>query len=56
VTLENNDGVGMLHEWAYENTGAAIQVAAIPEPRAALLAGIERHPNLHLQTTPPESS
>jgi hypothetical protein len=30
----------VLHEWAYENTGAAIQVAAIPEPRAALLAGI----------------
>jgi hypothetical protein len=39
VTLENNDAVGVLHEWAYENTGAAIQVAAIPEPRAALLAG-----------------
>ena len=40
VTLENNDGVGILHEWAYEDSGAAIQVAAIPEPRAALLGGL----------------
>ena len=40
VTLRNNDGVGMLHEWAFENTGAAIQVGAVPEPRAALLGGL----------------
>ena len=39
VTLKDNDGVGVLHEWAYENTGAAIQVGAVPEPRAALLVG-----------------
>ena len=37
VILEDNDGVGVLHEWAYEDIGAAIQVAAVPEPRAVLL-------------------
>jgi hypothetical protein len=40
VTLEDNDGVGLLHEWAFENTGAAIQVAAVPESGAALLGGL----------------
>jgi hypothetical protein len=40
VTLENNDGVGVLHEWAFDNTGAAIQVAAVPESSAALLGGL----------------
>jgi hypothetical protein len=40
VTFQNNDGVGILHEWAYEDTGAAIQIAAVPEPRAALLGGL----------------
>lgn len=45
VTLENSDGVGVLHEWAFENTGAAIQVAAIralhrtPRRVAAFRAG-----------------
>jgi MYXO-CTERM domain-containing protein len=38
--LEDNDGVGLLHEWAFENTGAAIQVAAVPESGAALLGGL----------------
>ena len=37
VTFEDNDGVGTLHSWAYEDTGAAIKVGAIPEPRAAIL-------------------
>jgi len=32
VTFQNNDGVGTLHEWAYDDTGAAIEVGAIPEP------------------------
>lgn len=41
VTLYDNNGdVGTLHEWAYENTGAAILVAAIPEPATALLGGL----------------
>ena len=37
VTLENNDGVGMLHEWAFEDTGAAIQVGAVPEPTSGVV-------------------
>jgi hypothetical protein len=37
VTLENNDGAGVLHEWAFEDTGAAIQVAAVPEPNLPTL-------------------
>jgi hypothetical protein len=40
VTFQNNDGAGVLHEWAFEDTGAAIQVAAVPEPGAALLGGL----------------
>ena len=37
VTFEDNDGVGTLHEWAYEDTGAAIEVGAIPEPVGGVL-------------------
>lgn len=37
VTLEDNDGVGTLHAWAYEDTGSAIEVGAVPEPRGAIL-------------------
>jgi hypothetical protein len=40
ATLEDNDGVGLLHEWAFENTGATIQIAAVPETRAAMLCGL----------------
>ena len=40
VTLQDNDGVGTLHAWAFEDTGAAIQVGAVPEPAAALLGGM----------------
>lgn len=39
VTLENNNGVGLLHEWAYDATGAAIQVAAVPEPASLTFVG-----------------
>lgn len=39
VTLENNDGVGVLHEWAFDNTGAAIQVGAVPEPGLPTMIG-----------------
>lgn len=39
VTLENNDGVGVLHEWAFEDTGAAILVGAVPEPASLTLVG-----------------
>lgn len=31
VTFEDNDGVGTLHEWAYEDTGSSIEVGAVPE-------------------------
>lgn len=37
VTFENNDTPGTLHEWAFDNTGAAIDVGVIPEPSAAAL-------------------
>ncbi len=37
VTFENNDGVGTLHSWAYEDTGGAIQVGAVPEPTGGVL-------------------
>jgi len=40
VTLYDNNGVGTLHEWAYDDSGAAILVGAIPEPAAALLGGL----------------
>lgn len=39
VTFEDNDGVGTLHAWAYEDTGAAIQVAAVPEPAPLIMVG-----------------
>jgi len=40
VTFQDNDGVGTLHAWAYDDSGAAIQVAAIPEAGAALIGGL----------------
>lgn len=42
VTLEDNDDVGTLHSWAYEDSGGAIQAGAIPEPSisAGLVAAL----------------
>ena len=37
VTFEDNDGTGILHEWAYEDTGAAINVGVVPEPSGVML-------------------
>ena len=40
VTLTNN-GQGLIHEWAYNDTASeAIQVGAIPEPSSLLLIGV----------------
>jgi hypothetical protein len=39
VSLKSdNTGGGMIHEWAYEDSGSAITVGAIPEPTSILLA------------------
>lgn len=32
VTFSNTNAPGMIHEWAYENSGSAISVGAVPEP------------------------
>ena len=32
TTLDNTGGTGIIHDWAWEDSGAAIQVDAIPEP------------------------
>jgi len=40
VTFRDDGGVGTLHAWAYDDSGAAILVGAIPEPGAALLGGL----------------
>lgn len=40
VTFQDGTGTGILHEWAYEDTGAAINVGVVPEPSGAILAMI----------------
>ncbi len=41
VTLENDGSTpGLVHSWAYEDSGAPILVGAVPEPGAALLSGL----------------
>jgi hypothetical protein len=35
VTLQDNNGVGTLHEWAYDDSGESIQVGVIPEPSSS---------------------
>ena len=37
VTLQNDNTPGVIHAWAYEDTGAPLGVAAIPEPTQSLL-------------------
>lgn len=39
VNFSNTGGSGTIIDWAYESTGAAISVGAVPEPTAALLGG-----------------
>ena len=40
VTFQNDNTPGVIHEWAYEDSGAPILVGAIPEPSLPLLATI----------------
>ena len=37
VTLRDDGNPGVIHSWAYDNTGAPLNVAAIPEPAGVLL-------------------
>lgn len=41
VVLSNDGSTGMIRDWAYDNTGSAITVGAVPEPSVlcTLLAG-----------------
>lgn len=38
VTLQNDNTPGIVHEWAFESTGAAIAVGQIPEPSHTALS------------------
>ena len=40
VTFQNNDTPGVIHSWAFENTGAPLAVAAIPEPTQSFLIAL----------------
>ncbi len=40
VTLRDDNLPGVIHRWAYEDTGAPIAVAEIPEPSQAFLAAL----------------
>jgi hypothetical protein len=37
VTFQNNDTPGMIHSWAYDDTGEPLAVAAVPEPTQSVL-------------------
>ena len=37
VTLQDDNTPGVIHSWAYEDTGAPITAGAIPEPSHTLL-------------------
>lgn len=37
VTLQNDNTPGVIHSWAYQDTGAVLRVGAIPEPTQTLL-------------------
>lgn len=38
VTLSNESAPGVIHEWAYDDTGAPLAVGVIPEPSLPLLS------------------
>jgi hypothetical protein len=40
VTFQNNDIPGVIHSWAFENTGEPLAVAAIPEPTQNVLLAL----------------
>ncbi|MEN8772097.1 MAG: PEP-CTERM sorting domain-containing protein [Akkermansiaceae bacterium] len=37
VTFQNNDVPGVIHSWAYDDTGAPLAVGAIPEPTQGVM-------------------
>lgn len=37
VTLQNNDTPGVIHSWAYEDTGVPLGVGLVPEPSGSAL-------------------
>jgi hypothetical protein len=39
VTFQNDNTPGMIHGWAYDSSGAAVGVTAIPEPTSSLILG-----------------
>ena len=40
VTLQNDNTPGVIHAWAFEDSGASIRVAEIPEPTQTLLVAL----------------
>ena len=40
VTLQSDNTPGMIHAWAYDDTGASIAVGAVPEPTHPLLLAL----------------
>lgn len=40
VTLQDDNTPGVIHAWAYEDTGASLRVAAIPEPTHTLFLAL----------------
>lgn len=40
VTLQNDNTPGVIHSWAYENTGAPIAIEVVPEPTQTLLLAL----------------
>lgn len=37
VTLQDDNTPGVIHSWAYEDTGASLRVSAVPEPTQVIL-------------------
>ena len=40
VTLQSDNTPGMIHSWAFDDTGAPLAVAAVPEPTHSLLLAL----------------
>ena len=38
VTLQDDDTPGVIHQWAFEDSGASIRVGQIPEPSQTVLS------------------
>ena len=37
VTFQNNDAPGVIHSWAFDDTGAPLAVGAVPEPTQSVM-------------------